>query len=338
MVFVPRMLPLVVAVAPKSNCKVPLLSLRMSSSYEDPHRLETVRSAEADAAPAPPSTESVEAVHAVVDAATSAIDFATLIGRLKTTPRTGWVRRGVPRYESVADHSWRVAAMTLLLLGQQKRQPPTDPAGVSVASPDADPQCLDLDGAKCLQMAVIHDLAECLVGDIAPGDNVSSEDKRRREGDAMAQLASSLGKATSRRDAESHLLDLFHEYEERETAEAKSVKDLDLLDMILQADEYERSFGIDLDEFFSGTPPSRFHNPWIRTLAQQVHNRRSDRMIAARDCSGAETNVASERLALTSSDAAFVDEFSKASKLSRDEIAQIVGALRGWESRSSRAA
>jgi putative hydrolases of HD superfamily len=337
MVFVPRVLPLVVliAIAPKSNCKVPLLSLRMISSYEDPHRLETVRSAEADAAPAPPSTESVEAVNAVVNAATSAIDFATLIGRLKTTPRTGWVRRGVPRYESVADHSWRVAAMTLLLLGgQQKRQPPTDPGGVSVASPGADPEP-DLDVSKCLQMAVIHDLAECLVGDIAPGDNVSSVDKRRREGDAMAQLASSLGQATKGRDAGSHLLDLFHEYEERETAEAKSVKDLDLLDMLLQADEYERSFAIDLDEFFSGTPPSRFHNPWIRTLAQQVHNQRSDRMIAASDCSGAETNVASERLALTSSDAAFVDEFSKASTQSRDDIAQVVVALRGWESRAA---
>jgi putative hydrolases of HD superfamily len=249
----------------------------------------------------------------------------------------------VPRYESVADHSWRVAAMTLLLLGQQRHHQPaaaTDRDGgaaVAVSSPDADPE-FDLDVAKCLQMAVIHDLAECVVGDIAPGDNVSSEDKRRREGDAMAVLASSLGHATNCRDAESHLLDLFHEYEQRETMEARSVKDLDLLDMILQADEYERSFGVDLDEFFSGTPPSRFHNPWIRTLAQQVHSRRSDRRNSTTNCTTADTDGESGCLALSSSDAAFVDEFSKASKQSREDIAEVVTALRGWESRSSRTA
>lgn len=30
-------------------------------------------------------------------------------------------------------------------------------------------------------MALVHDMAECIVGDIAPSDNVSKEEKHRRE-------------------------------------------------------------------------------------------------------------------------------------------------------------
>ncbi len=30
-------------------------------------------------------------------------------------------------------------------------------------------------------MSLIHDLAECIVGDLAPADNVSKEDKANRE-------------------------------------------------------------------------------------------------------------------------------------------------------------
>ena len=34
---------------------------------------------------------------------------------------------------------------------------------------------------RCIKMALVHDLAECIVGDIAPSDGVSKEDKHRRE-------------------------------------------------------------------------------------------------------------------------------------------------------------
>ena len=38
----------------------------------------------------------------------AAVELFTLVGQMKTTPRTGWVERGVPRPESVADHSYRM--------------------------------------------------------------------------------------------------------------------------------------------------------------------------------------------------------------------------------------
>lgn len=239
--------------------------------------------------------------------AEAAVDFARLIGRLKTTPRTGWVRRGVPRYESVADHSWRVAALSFLLNG-------------------------DVDVSKCLSLAVVHDMAEAVVGDIAPDDNVAKEDKQKREQQAMEKIVATLQKATtsateaaSESASAKQLHDLFHEYEQRESAEAIAVKDLDLLDMIVQADEYEEVFGMDLEDFFVGTPPSRFRTPNLQTVAEAVHQRRRRRREARVE---AETTLT----ALSQKDSAFVKEYARASKIGSTDIEQVVKALREWDS------
>lgn len=34
---------------------------------------------------------------------------------------------------------------------------------------------------RCIRLALVHDMAECIVGDIAPADNISKEEKHRRE-------------------------------------------------------------------------------------------------------------------------------------------------------------
>jgi putative hydrolase of HD superfamily len=253
--------------------------------------------------------------------AKAAIEFARQIGRLKTTPRTGWVRRGVPRYESVADHSWRVAALSLLLLGDRED---------------------DVDVRRCMQLAVVHDLAECHIGDIAPDDNVSAENKLRMEQEAMQSLGALLQLAVVSRSGttdagsspprtDQFLLELFHEYEERKSNEAVAVKDLDLLDMILQADEYEERFGVELDDFFQSTPVDRFRDPTVRKIAAQVHRQRQERL---------QTSLLEDRTkpprthdVLSKTDQAFVEEYSKASTLSAESIDEVVKALRQWERR-----
>ena len=45
------------------------------------------------------------------------LEFLKVCGKLKQTARTGWVRCGVKNYESVADHSWRMAMLPLLFAG-----------------------------------------------------------------------------------------------------------------------------------------------------------------------------------------------------------------------------
>ncbi len=73
---------------------------------------------------------------------------------------------------------------------------------------------------------------------------------------------------------------LVHEYEARDSAEAKCVKDLDLLEMAVQADEYEAATGIDLSGFFASVA-GRFTTPQAQALAAELVARRDRRRAAA---------------------------------------------------------
>lgn len=65
--------------------------------------------------------------------------------------RSGWTRYpGIKEVETVTDHSYRVGLLAMLFLNDPK-----------------------IDASKCVQMGLLHDLAESIVGDITPYDNVS---------------------------------------------------------------------------------------------------------------------------------------------------------------------
>ena len=129
---------------------------------------------------------------------------------LKQLPRTGWVRSNVTHPESVAAHSWGMAILSLRFA----------------------PKGLDL--TKVLSMCLVHDLPEVIVGDLTPHDDTTN--KAEQEHDAMRQLAP-------------EWLALFEEYEAGESKEAKFVKQIDKLDMGLQAILYQNEQGLDLSEF-----------------------------------------------------------------------------------------
>jgi putative hydrolase of HD superfamily len=252
----------------------------------------------------------------------AAIDYARLVGRLKDTPRTGWVRAGVPHYESVADHSWRMAAMVWLLL--------------------ADERDCRLDVARCLGLAILHDMPEALTGDFCPADQISSQEKQHLETNAIHTIATTLEKATGPYVA-TQLLNLWHEYENRQTAEAQAVKDLDLLDMLIQADEYEEQYSamaLDLSDFFDSTSVERFTTPRIRAIAKAVHERRQARRLqGANAASSNNDNTAAVISApinanklLSPQDQIWVDNYAKASTVDATEIAKIVRALRANDS------
>lgn len=137
------------------------------------------------------------------------LELFHLAGRLKTTARAGWALRGVASPESVADHSWRVALLALVLA--PRMEPP-------------------LDRDRCVALALAHDLAEAEVGDITPYDGVSEYEKRRREDEAMRRLSALAG--------DDSLAALWREYDAAATPEARFVKELDKLETALQAAEY----------------------------------------------------------------------------------------------------
>jgi len=156
-------------------------------------------------------------------------DLAVLIrvvqeaGALKTLRRAGWARVGVPEPESVADHSYRVALLALLL-GPR----------------------LGLDAAAMVRIALVHDLGEARLGDITPADRIVATEKARREAIAFGEIVQGLPEGPA-------LFDLWREYESGATPEARAVRQLDKLEMAFQALAYEYAYHHALDEFWSST-------------------------------------------------------------------------------------
>lgn len=142
------------------------------------------------------------------------------VARLKELTRRGWVARGVPSPESVAEHSFGVCTLALLFADH-----------------------LGLDRGRLLAMAALHDLCEAVCGDVIPADGVEPATKLCRERAAMEQVLGELSNA-------GELLDLWLDMAQGRTHEGRLIKDLDTLEMVLQADHYEARDGRDLEEFF----------------------------------------------------------------------------------------
>jgi putative hydrolase of HD superfamily len=137
---------------------------------------------------------------------------------------------------------------------------------------------IDLD--RALRMAVIHDLAEAITGDVATrvaelDDPGALSEKRTRESAAMAEITSPMDEPVAR-----DIMDLWREYEQSDTDVARFVRDMNLIDMCLQAYIYERdrayAGGSDyfpefqgMDEFFATSLP-RLSSPVARKLFEEV--------------------------------------------------------------------
>lgn len=176
---------------------------------------------------------------------------------LKDHKRVGWEIRGVTDPESVSDHSWGTALLCLLY---------APAAGV-----DAD---------HAIAMALVHDIAEAVTGDVASrvderDRTVSQQQKQLNERAAMERLFPVAEATRVRR--------LWQEYEESNTAEARFVRDMNLIDMCLQASRYQRDRRYDpaagyasaagferLDEFFATAEP-RLSTALGRQLFEQIH-------------------------------------------------------------------
>jgi len=138
---------------------------------------------------------------------------------LKHLPRTGWLRKNISHPESVAAHSWQMAMMALYLSEQETQ---------------------DYDFNKVIRLCLCHDLAESIIGDITPVEEKYAS-KPQKEAAAMQYLAADVGSK--------EILNLFAEYEEAITPEAKLARDLDQLDMYIQSLDYEQKYGGNLEEF-----------------------------------------------------------------------------------------
>lgn len=141
--------------------------------------------------------------------------FLHIISQLKATKRTGWLDFNVPGAESIADHMYRMAIIAMCSSDEK------------------------LDISRCVKIALVHDMAESLVGDITPADvNVSKQEKHCRELATMEYLKNLLSPVNA--GAAQEIFELWNEYENLSSPEAIFVKDVDKFELMVQTLEYER--------------------------------------------------------------------------------------------------
>ncbi|KFZ00890.1 hypothetical protein V501_10372 [Pseudogymnoascus sp. VKM F-4519 (FW-2642)] len=160
----------------------------------------------------------------------SPVPFFHMLQQLKTTKREGWRRFGIDQGESIADHMYRMSLITMFA-------PPSLSSKLNIP--------------HCTKMALIHDMAEALVGDITPMDGVSKPEKSRRESTTMDYFVNGLlGKVNGGMTGKD-IMAIWQEYEDSVTLESQFVHDVDKIELILQMFEYEKSKQgkLDLGEF-----------------------------------------------------------------------------------------
>ncbi|MGC8538849.1 MAG: HD domain-containing protein [Candidatus Micrarchaeia archaeon] len=156
------------------------------------------------------------------------LSFFAFIEKLKSVDREGWKISGLKKFEHVGDHSYSVALLSYVFARIYK-----------------------LDANKCMSMGLIHDIGEALTGDIATrlderDQIMSSRAKNALEDSATRKVLRSM--PTSGR---SYLLELWDEYHNGVTQEAKLVRQVDKLDMILTLKGYAHQMSSDrINEFF----------------------------------------------------------------------------------------
>jgi putative hydrolase of HD superfamily len=131
------------------------------------------------------------------------------IGSLKTLPRAGWLRLGIRTPESVAEHSFRVGIVGMVLAAIE---------GANVGHTSA--------------LCLLHDSAEARIGDVTAISRayVTTE---------PAEKISEHQTAGMPEDAAKVFRDLVAEYEAGQSLEARVAKDADKLESLLQAVEYQ---------------------------------------------------------------------------------------------------
>lgn len=134
------------------------------------------------------------------------LEFLKILEQLKCNTRHSWTTSG--RQESVAEHSWRLAVMAMMI----------------------GPEFPELDMDKVIRMCLIHDWGEAVTGDIPAF--VKTREDREVEREAVSCLAGQLSEPLS-----TEIGGLFCEMNLCESKEAKLCKALDKIETLIQHNE-----------------------------------------------------------------------------------------------------
>ena len=167
--------------------------------------------------------------------------------RLDRVVRSGYALRGVPEPESVAEHTFHLAMLVWTLAADEP----------------------DIDRARAVELALLHDLAEVRTGDLPrpAAAYLPAGAKAQAEQQVASDLLAPLGDEPLNRLAE---------YQTGETIEARFVRRCDKFQVLLKIAVYEGAGARGLDEFWDLLPA--FENDAfasIRDLASALATRRT---------------------------------------------------------------
>ncbi len=169
-----------------------------------------------------------------------------LLSRLKEVKRTGWLERGIREPESVADHSFNVTALSIILA-----------------------EIKGLDVAEVARMAILHDLPEAVIGDLTPSQKKERiEEIREIEEEIVKSITESIPREVGEKYHEA-----WRKLVEDGSQEAKLVKLIDKLEMGLQAVKYIKKTGNKkLLEIYSSAVESVKEDPELLDLLEKALN------------------------------------------------------------------
>jgi putative hydrolases of HD superfamily len=184
------------------------------------------------------------------------LQFLHEVEKLKVELRHSWLSNG--RQESVAEHTWRVALMALLIAPNLTTKP---------------------DLLKVLKMALIHDLNEAYIGDVsafAKNHASHKDDEKKNMQSLMKKYQGSLMQ---------EFCNLWEEYQNSETIEAKFVKALDKLEVRLQHNEANISTWEDIEFIRSQYAADKYceFDEFIKELNEQIKKESAEKIINESD-------------------------------------------------------
>ena len=142
------------------------------------------------------------------------VEFLRVVSQLKKVKRSGWISQvGVKDPESVADHSFMCTVLAMCV---------GDINGFDVQ--------------KIMRMALLHDIHESIIGDYdqCAKEKIGSTQMKVLERKAITEVLSQLPTKLK-----ADYLSLWEEFENQTTPETIIVKEIDKVEMALQALEYE---------------------------------------------------------------------------------------------------
>ena len=176
--------------------------------------------------------------------------FSEIVGKLKNIKRSGWASHvGIEKPESVADHSLRCAVLAMCF-----------------------GDLADVDTEKLIKMLLLHDVQEALIGDYdySAKKKIGLEKFKAKEKSAAREILSLLPSKLKER-----YVDVWQEFEGRETPEAILANDIDKIEMMFQALEYEKE-GYDSEKFdvFWTSAQTKIKTPVIQDLFKLLRDKR----------------------------------------------------------------